>query len=147
MAVLFQQSYLLQFRMHVLWPACAILTIHLSPISNNSNHVWQKPASSYTEANHHDNMSVQWTPPYTPLLYSKTGVYRGELVFLIFALKHRLWVLVRTASVLRFFRIPTIYVLSKNKKNITFFHLKITIFTAVKHWRCVRNVILVFQET
>ena len=27
--------------------------------------------------NHHDNMSVQCIPPYTPLLYSKTGVYRG----------------------------------------------------------------------
>ena len=30
-------------------------------------------------------------------------------------------------------RVPTIYVLSKNKKIITFFHLKITIFTAVKY--------------
>ena len=65
--------------------------------------------------------------PYTPLLSSKTGVYRGIHYFLIFALKHRLWVLVRTASV------PTIYVLSKNKKNIKKFHLKIIIFTAVKN--------------
>ena len=32
-------------------------------------------------------------PPYTPLLYSKTGVYRGLHFFLIFALKHILWVL------------------------------------------------------
>ena len=31
---------------------------------------------------------------------------------------------------------PTIYVLSKNKKNITIFHLKITIFTAFKN-RCI----------
>ena len=30
-------------------------------------------------------------------------------------------------------RVPTIYVLSKNKKNITIFHLKISIFTAVKN--------------
>ena len=37
-------------------------------------------------------------PPYTPLLYSKTGDYRGIHYFLIFALKHRLWVLVRTAE-------------------------------------------------
>ena len=37
------------------------------------------------------------------LLYSKTGVNRGIHYFLIFALKHRLWVLV--------------YVLSKNMKN------------------------------
>ena len=35
---------------------------------------------------------------YTPLLYSKTGVYRGIHYFLVFALKHRLLVLVRTAS-------------------------------------------------
>ena len=41
-------------------------------------------------------------PPYTPLLYSKTGVYRGIHYFLIFALKHILWVLVRTASMRRF---------------------------------------------
>ena len=44
-------------------------------------------------------MSVWFIPPYTPFLYSETGVYRGIHVFLIFALKHRLWVLVRTASV------------------------------------------------
>ena len=36
--------------------------------------------------------------PHTPLLYSKTGVCRGIPIFLIFAPKHRLWVLVRTAS-------------------------------------------------
>ena len=36
---------------------------------------------------HHANMSVKCTPPYTPLLYSKTGVYRGIHFFLIFALK------------------------------------------------------------
>ena len=40
--------------------------------------------------------------PYTPLLYSKTVVYRGIPIFLIFAPKHRLWVLVRTASPRRF---------------------------------------------
>ena len=36
-------------------------------------------------------MSVKWTPPYTPLLYWKTGVYRDIHYFLIFALKHRLY--------------------------------------------------------
>ena len=41
-------------------------------------------------------------PPYTQLLYSKTGVYMGIYLFLIFALKHRLWVLVTIASVMRF---------------------------------------------
>ena len=54
--------------------------------------------------------------PLHPLLYSKIGVYRGKHYFLIFAPKHRLF----------------IYVLSKNKKNITFFHMKIIIFTVVK---------------
>ena len=41
--------------------------------------------------------------PYTPLIhvYSKIGVYRGIHNFLNFALKHRLWVLVRTASLRR----------------------------------------------
>ena len=73
------------------------------------------------------------TTPYTPLLYSKTGVYWGIHFFLIFASKHRLLVLVRTASLRRFYSVPTIYVLSKNMKNITIFHLKIIIFTAVKY--------------
>ena len=38
-------------------------------------------------------------PLYTPFLYSKTGVYRGIHFFLFFVLKHRSWVLVKTASV------------------------------------------------
>ena len=37
--------------------------------------------------------------PYTALLYSKNRVYRGiRFIFLIFALKHRLWVLVYPKS-------------------------------------------------
>ena len=47
---------------------------------------------------HQEYMSMKSIPPHTPLLYSKTGVYRGIPIFLIFAPKHRLWVLVRTAS-------------------------------------------------
>ena len=39
-----------------------------------------------------------------------TGVY---IIVLISAQKHRLWVLVRTASLRRFSRVPTIYVLSR----------------------------------
>ena len=42
---------------------------------------------------HQENMSVKCVPPYTPLLYRKTGVCRGIPIFLIFAPKHRLWVL------------------------------------------------------
>ena len=51
---------------------------------------------------HQDNMSMKSIPPCTPLLYSKIGVCRGIPNFLIFALKHRLWVLVSTASARRF---------------------------------------------
>ena len=46
---------------------------------------------------HHDNMSMLCMPPYTPLLHSETGVYRGIPIFLIFDPKHALLVLVRTA--------------------------------------------------
>ena len=40
--------------------------------------------------------------PETPLLYSKTGVYRGIHYFSYFCSKHRFWVLVRIASTRRF---------------------------------------------
>ena len=72
--------------------------------------------------------------PLNPTLYivklEFTGVY---IIFLISAQKHRLWVLVRTASSRRFLRVPTIYVLSRNIKkyqiffigNISFFGGKI----------------------
>ena len=66
------------------------------------------------------HVRVMYTPQ-TPLLYSKTGVCRGIPIFLIFAPKHRLWVLVRTASPRRFLRVPTIYVLSKKKEKYQFF--------------------------
>ena len=45
-------------------------------------------------------MSVKCIPPHTPFLYGKTGLCRGVPIFLNFAPKHRLWVLVTTASVL-----------------------------------------------
>ena len=67
--------------------------------------------------------------PLTPHFYIVKLGFTGLHNFLIFALKHRLGVLVRIASV------PTIYVLSKNK-NIIIFYLKFFIFTAVKN-RCV----------
>ena len=70
--------------------------------------------------------------PLTPPLYRKTGVYRGIPIFLIFAPKHRLWVLVRTASARRFQHVPTIYVLSKNKKNNQFFPMKFSTFASEK---------------
>ena len=54
-----------------------------------------------------------------------TGVY---VILLISAQKHRLWVLVRTASPRRFKRVPTIYVLSRNMKKYQNFYLKIYFF-------------------
>ena len=65
-------------------------------------------ATSFTGGNestfilHHANTSVLFRPPYTPHLYSKTEVYKGILFSFYFALKHRLWVLFRTASLRQF---------------------------------------------
>ena len=36
---------------------------------------------------HHANMTVQYRPPYTPLLYGKTGAYRGIIFFFNFCSK------------------------------------------------------------
>ena len=60
-------------------------------------------------------------------------VYRtiGPLV-LSFDPKHRLWVLVRTALARWFQHVPTINVLSKSIKNIIFFPIKFSMFTAEK---------------
>ena len=64
--------------------------------------------------------------PYSPFLYSKTGVYRGIFIFLIFdpkfssvptIYKHRLWVLIRTT-------VLTCTNNRKSKKITKFFKLK-----------------------
>ena len=55
------------------------------------------------------------------LIYIVKLWFTGLYVFSYFARKHKLWVLIRTASLGRFYRVPAIYVLSKNKKNIKFF--------------------------
>ena len=78
-------------------------------------------------------MSVKYVPPQTPLLYSKTGVCRGIPIFLIFAPKHRLWV-------------PTIYVLSKNKKNINNFLLKIFNFYNLRKTFILHGHVFVMME-
>ena len=60
--------------------------------------------------------------PLIPHFYiAKLGYGEVYLFFFIFAPKHRLWVLVRTASPRRF----AIYVLKKNKRNIKSFLMKI----------------------
>ena len=66
-------------------------------------------------AGHYENMSMRVYPLEPQYYISKTGVYRGTPIFLIFDSKHRLWVLIRTktASARRFYCVPTINVLSK----------------------------------
>ena len=54
------------------------------------------------------------------------------LFFFIFAPKLRLWVLVRTTTARRLKRVPTIYVLSKNKRNIKRFLLKFFKFYSLR---------------
>ena len=71
-------------------------------------------------------MSMKSIPPHTPLLYRKTGECRGIPIFLSFAPKHRLWVLVRTASVRRSNVYPQS---SKSKKNIKAFLMKSSGYT------------------
>ena len=78
------------------------------------------------------HVRVMYTRLHPTFIY-KTGVYRGIHFFLIFALKHRLWVL----------RVPTINVWSKNKKNIAIFQLKISIFTVAKNYRILHGRVCV----
>ena len=54
----------------------------------------------------------------------KLGCKRVYIISLIFALKQRLCVLVRTATLVWFLRVPTICVLSKNEKKHNNFYLK-----------------------
>ena len=64
---------------------------------------------------------------FTPLLYSKTGVYRGIHFFLIFALKHSSWV-------------PTIYVLSNHYFSSENYHFYIREELLYIAWACFHNV-------
>ena len=50
--------------------------------------------------------------------------FTGVKFFINFDPKHRLWVLIRSASVMHFLRVHTIHVLSKNVKNIKVFRMK-----------------------
>ena len=67
--------------------------------------------------------------PLIPHFYIVKLGFTGVYFFVIFAPKHRLWVLVRTASV----RCNHNLCFEQKKKNIKNFHLKIIIFTAVKN--------------
>ena len=78
------------------------------------------------QAHRHENIPI-WFWPLKPHFYIvKLGFTEIYIIFLISAPKQRLWVLVRTASVRRFWQVHTIYVLSRNKKNIRIFIWKLS---------------------
>ena len=80
--------------------------------------------------------------PYTPILYSKTGVYTGIHFFLLLNIDRGYSL---KPPQLGPQRVPTIYVFSKNMKNITFFHPKISIFTALKYCSILHEHICVMN--
>ena len=82
--------------------------------------------------------------PLKPHFYIvKLGFTGVNIIFLISAQKHRLWLLVRTASARRFYRVPTIFVLRKNMKNIRIFVWKLSVFGSeiinIFEYACFRN--------
>ena len=103
---------------------------------------YQTPRSAaFTLGLHCLPMSILWDAGINGLIITKTYLYNFDplkpqfyivklgftgvyIIFLISAPIHRMWVLVR--------RVPTIYVLSRNVKNIRIFYLKIFFFLLVK---------------
>ena len=76
-----------------------------------------------TQSDHQENMSVKRLPPKPHFNVEKTGVCRGIHIILIFAAKHRLWVLVSRRGGSNVY--PQSMFKAKNKKNIKIFQLKI----------------------
>ena len=71
---------------------------------------------------HHENIHPYKFYPLKPnFCVVKLGFIGVYIIFLTSALNHRLWVQARTASAKRFYRVPTIYVLSRNMKKISEF--------------------------
>ena len=70
-------------------------------------------------------------PPYTPLLYGKTGVCRGKPIVLLLL---KTWIVV-----------PIIYVLSKNKKNVKSFLLKIFNFYNLRKICILHGIVFVMM--
>ena len=106
-------------------------------------YIWGSRGLNYTGGSHHGNKSVKCTPPYTPLLYSNTWVNRGIHCCLSFALKHRLWVLIRTPQLGG----SNVYLQSmfwakwkKNNRKLSFLQpLKFTIYCIAMLSYCVSN--------
>ena len=74
------------------WKHFASLAMRSSADSDQTARIWRLICVS---AYFTKKCLYYFDPLKTPLLYSKTGVYRSIIIFLIFARKHRLWVLVR----------------------------------------------------
>ena len=70
--------------------------------------------------------------PLTPHFYIVNLGFTGVYFFLMFVLKQRLWVLIRTVPVRRFSHAPTVYVLSEYGEKEEKKQLKKFIFTAIK---------------
>ena len=91
--------------------------------------------------NHRENKSMK-SIPLEPHFYTVNlggGVYMGMgiPIFLTFAPKHKLWVLVRTASARRSEREPTIYVCMFLLKPFQLLQLRKNLYIT---WACFRNV-------
>ena len=65
--------------------------------------VFAKVSTSFRKAQHITKTSPGYEDPLTPHFYTVKLGFTGIYVFLIFASKHRLWVLVRTASLINVF--------------------------------------------
>ena len=88
---------------------------------------------------HQENMSVKCIPPYTPLLYSKTGVCRGtEPFFFLFLLQN-----IDCGYSLE----PPHSNVCKNKKNIKKFQLKIFNFHNFGKFILLHGPVFVMQTT
>ena len=87
------------------------------PVLGVSEKVRHKSACTITEAVylwiHQENMSVQYIPPYTPHLYRKKLGYAGVYLFFYFFSQN-----IDFGFSLEPSRVPIIYVLRKNKKNV-----------------------------
>ena len=70
------------------------------------------PSDKGKKNRHQDNMSVCFIPHYTPLLYSKTGVYRGIYYFLILLYNIYCGYSLEPPQS----SVPRLYILSKNMK-------------------------------
>ena len=63
--------------------------MHKMPRGKDNEHFKNMPSGKHVH---------ELSTPLNPTLISKTGVYRGIPIFLIFDPKHRLWLHVRIAS-------------------------------------------------